>query len=305
MRDASRFVARQSLTTQRYPSAAAQSSTVVPSALPTPAPRASSSTAAKPRRPASSGRASPRVQSRLRHRAADGGADDAPVDDCDEGGERRVVEVLLPFGPRLLERRRRQGGEHGSAHLVCRKDELELGQGVDVVADGPPDLDARKAHGERCTRCLPDRVDVLLSEAEPEPGVDERGVARGDDGVVRRATLVDPAGCREGIEVARRLGLGDGVAGRLDPDVRPPDRVLSRGADARSPRWRRRGSRPRPEAPSVASSSIAARATSGRSYAAGRPGSTSGVPRGGARAGPRPRRGSSGPNGWSSRRATE
>ena len=54
---------------------------------------------------------------------------------------------------------------------------------------------------------------MLLPEAEPEPGVDERGVARGDDGVVRRAALVDPAGCREGIEVARRLCVADSVAG--------------------------------------------------------------------------------------------
>ena len=65
-----------------------------------------------------------------------------------------------------------------------RERELELGQGIDVVARRPSDHDAGEALGERRLRSLSDRVDVLLSEADPKPGVDERAVGRGSDDVV-------------------------------------------------------------------------------------------------------------------------
>ena len=52
-----------------------------------------------------------------------------------------------------------------------------------------------------------DRVDVLLPEAEPEPGVDEGRVGGRHDGVVARRALVDPARGREPVQVADDLGL--------------------------------------------------------------------------------------------------
>ena len=54
---------------------------------------------------------------------------------------------------------------------------------------------------------LADRVDVLLPEAEPEPGVDEGGSLGGHERVVGGAALLDPAGRGERVEVADVLGL--------------------------------------------------------------------------------------------------
>ena len=88
---------------------------------------------------------------------------------------------------------------------------------------------------------------MLLAEPDPEPGVDERRVGRGDDRVVARRARVDPAGRRRAVQVADDLGLGDGVAGALDPDVRSPrrdragaeqvadDRAAAEGDGARRP----------------------------------------------------------------------
>ena len=62
-----------------------------------------------------------------------------------------------------------------------------------VGARRPADLDAVRKLGQRLRRSLADRVDVLLTEAEPEPGIDQRGITGRRDRVVRRATLLDPA----------------------------------------------------------------------------------------------------------------
>ena len=61
---------------------------------------------------------------------------------------------------------------------------------------------------------------VLRAEAQPEPGFDVI-VERGHQRVLARTAFVDPPLRRERVEIADDLGFEDGVAGRLDPDVRP------------------------------------------------------------------------------------
>ena len=176
---------------RRSPRLAAQSSTVAPSASPTPAPRASGSTAAKPRNPALSGRTSPLCSAGDADRAADRGADDAPVDDGDEGGVIRVVEVLLPLGrspPRAAAgRAAEKTGEScwcaGSASSSSASTAISsrVGRRISMPVG---------QLGEGRLGGLADRVDVLLAEAEPEPRVDERGVARRERS--RSATCAPP-----------------------------------------------------------------------------------------------------------------
>jgi hypothetical protein len=71
---------------------------------------------------------------------------------------------------------------------------------------------------------LPDPVSLLLAEAEPEPGVDERRVGCGNEHVVTGASLLDPQCGGEGVEVANLLGLLlHCKTGELDPHVLAPD----------------------------------------------------------------------------------
>ena len=72
---------------------------------------------------------------------------------------------------------------------------------------------------------------MLLSEADPEPRIDERAIARGRDRVVRGEAVLDPASRGGRVEVAHGLGHAHRVARRLDPDVGPPARVGSRCAE--------------------------------------------------------------------------
>ena len=112
-----------------------------------------------------------------------------------------------------------------------RELELQLGERVDVGAGRPPDLDACRHPGERRRRRLPDRVDVLLPEPDPEPGVDECSITRRRDGVVGRSAFLYPAARSERVEVAYGFRLLDRVPRRLDPDVRPPGVVGARGPE--------------------------------------------------------------------------
>src|SRR5262249_25626983 len=85
---------------------------------------------------------------------------------------------------------------------------------VDREAVGHIDLDLR--------RHLAKAVCLLLTEAEPEPGVDELRVGRGNQDIVSPSAGFNPARSRRAVEVAHELGLARSMAGDLDPDVRPP-----------------------------------------------------------------------------------
>ena len=61
---------------------------------------------------------------------------------------------------------------------------------------------------------------MLLTEAQPVPGLEELAVAGRHEHVVVAAALVQPALGRDGIEIPHDLRLLHGVAGELDPDVR-------------------------------------------------------------------------------------
>ncbi len=93
------------------------------------------------------------------------------------------------------------------------------------------DHEAGGSLGEPRRRHLPDRVDVLLPEAEAEPRVDQLWIGGRDDGIVRRPALLDPARGCERIEVAGRFRLAHGMARRFHPDVRPPRGIRPRRAD--------------------------------------------------------------------------
>ena len=72
---------------------------------------------------------------------------------------------------------------------------------------------------------LPDRMDVLVAEPEPKPGVDQHGIRGGNHRVVRGEAVVDPAGRGGGVEVADELRAVGRLPGRVDPDVRAPGRL--------------------------------------------------------------------------------
>ena len=81
---------------------------------------------------------------------------------------------------------------------------------------------------------LAQRVDVLVPEPDPEPRVDQGGVGRRDDHVVRRPALLDPARRGRRVEIPCELGLADGLPCRLDPHVRAPAGVVAVGAEEES-----------------------------------------------------------------------
>ena len=72
---------------------------------------------------------------------------------------------------------------------------------------------------------------MLLTEAEPEPGIDQRRITSRRDRVVRGLTLLDPTGRRRPVEIAHILGDPHRMARRLDPHVRPPGLILARRPD--------------------------------------------------------------------------
>ncbi len=93
----------------------------------------------------------------------------------DERREGRVVEVLLPLVGRVLERRRRQRREDRRASLVLGQRHLEPPEDRDVATLRPADHDpGRWPHRLARPRRLTDAVAVLLTEPDPEPGVDQR-----------------------------------------------------------------------------------------------------------------------------------
>jgi hypothetical protein len=141
---------------------------------------------------------------------------------------------------------------------VAWQDGFELGQGRDVLAPGEADHQlAPRDDGEGIRRRLPDGVDVLLPELEPEPGVDERRVGRGDEDMVVRQACLDPRRGRDRVQLPGHLRLAGRVARRLDPDVRAPggvprasDHVADDGAVAlRDPGAGALGRQGRPDLP--------------------------------------------------------
>ena len=63
---------------------------------------------------------------------------------------------------------------------------------------------------------------VLRTEAQPEPGIEQGGVGRRHERVVRSQALLDPARRRLRPDVSQALRVARRVPGRLDPDVRAP-----------------------------------------------------------------------------------
>ncbi len=116
-------------------------------------------------------------------RAAHRRADHHPVALRHERRVRRVVEVLVPLGERLLERRRDDLREDGRAHLVLAERHVQADEGLDVLALRTS-YDDPLREGGRLVERLADRMHVLVPEAEAEPCVDQLGIGRGDDRVV-------------------------------------------------------------------------------------------------------------------------
>ena len=193
-----------------------------------PAPRASGRTAAKPRNPALSGRASPLcmlgdrrsssrspsrrpARRRRRRRWRTSGRRSPPP--TRRSPPRAAAGRAREDGRRMLVRRQRELelGETGISSRVGRRISSPSGSSVSGVSGA-----SRIAWTCCCPK--PSRNQASMSAA----------IAGGGDRVVRRAPLLDPAGRRERVEVAHVLGDRHGVAGGLDPDVRPPGRVLAR-----------------------------------------------------------------------------
>ena len=163
--------------------------------------------------------------------------------------------------------------EDGRRVLVRGQRELELGENGNLVARRPPDLEPVRQLGHGRLGSLADRVDVLLAEAEPEPRVDEgRGRRRERS---RSATCAPPR--PSGPPRARRDRARPRPPRRRGRRARPRRSAPRSGPRAAfragSRRPRRRASRRRPRrAPWRAPRSP--RAPRRRcSYAAGRAGS--------------------------------
>jgi hypothetical protein len=110
----------------------------------------------------------------------------------------------------------------------CRDQFLDVGLGrfADLAAVGYSHLNSL-GH-------LAVAVRLLLAEADAEPGIDERRL-RWKERVMPRVPLLDPAGGRVAVEVARVLRLLDRVAGELTQTL---------GPHTRKPAGRRSRSRP-------------------------------------------------------------
>src|SRR5262249_51031826 len=104
----------------------------------------------------------------------------------------------------------------------------------DQLLEVPQSRLARRYPGElrrTLLRELAQAEGMLGAEADAEPCVDQLAVVRRHVDVVARPPRSDPQGCGVGIQVADELGPADGVAGELDPRVRPPALVQPRGED--------------------------------------------------------------------------
>ena len=109
---------------------------------------------------------------------------------------------------------------------MLRKNLVEGDRGLYVLRDGLPNLDPGRGPVKGRGGLL-DPGCMLGAEREPEPCVDELVVRRRDECVMAIPALIDPVRGGDAVEVADDLGLLDGMAGGLDPDVGAPDRVVA------------------------------------------------------------------------------
>ena len=223
---------RQSVTTHSRPVSRAQSSTASPSRRPAPQPRAFGQHRGEAEEARARRKREALVIGRHLDRAGDRRADHLVVPLDDEGRESRVVEVGLVLGSGVLDGRQQAAREDRRERLVRRQRDIEPRERVQVLAAGKADDQARRPGGALSRgRRLPDRVDLLMAEAEPEPRVDERVVGSRQHRVVQGEAVGDPAFRGRRVEVPHELGADGGVAGRLDPHVRPPARVAGSADD--------------------------------------------------------------------------
>ena len=242
---------RQSVTTLGWPASRDHVSTASPSTRPAPRPRCSGSTAAKPRKPAPGGS----VRLVCPDETSIGQPTAAPTTppSCSTTNvANRGSSKSASYSARASSTEGSGSSEKtGDQRLVRRERDVDPRERVDVVARRRTERELRRHLDDRVGgHRLADRVDVLVPEADAEPGVDEGRVGRGDDRVVRGAPVCDPALRCGRIEVAHELRLHHSVPGGLDPDVRAPTRV-ARGAEHEARRPCRRGARRRRRRPSV------------------------------------------------------
>lgn len=105
--------------------------------------------------------------------------------------------------------------------------ELQIGQRVEVVTRGlANDKLGPRRDPERRPGDLPDRVEVLLTEVQAEPGVHELDVGRRHEDVVIPAAFIDPPLRGRSVQLADQGGIRRGMPRRLHPDVVAPRPAL-------------------------------------------------------------------------------
>ena len=141
-------------------------------------------------------------------------------------------EGVQPLLPRLLARGQPEAAEHRRALLVLRQGEVERRSAARPRPRAGRGSRSRRAGVRRPWTAPPGcRAPAAAPKPSRNQASSRAGVVRGTTAVVAWTALVDPARRGERVEVAHVLRLLDGVAGRLDPDVRAPHRVVARRAD--------------------------------------------------------------------------
>src|SRR5436190_4960952 len=145
----------------------------------------------------------------------------------DEARPVPTPDLVLDVGSQLVHvqsidapRKRRRVVLHLLHERRHRKEGVDVPQLRMADAGRPPRLGVDLADG----------VGLLLAEREPKPGIDEPLIGGGNEREVASPSGIEPGPRKSGVEVAHILRVGRGMAGVLDPGVRPPDRVVSRPA---------------------------------------------------------------------------
>ena len=269
-REESRLATRQSVTIVVYPRWWAHANAPSTRASPMPVPRTSGSVACQPRMHCPSGTGKAVVHARLLDRRHDHAADDPTASLGDQASGLGRRDLRLTCSRNSSGGRSRGWPRTWARPYAASRPAGRVHQLVDVFRVSLADARRPLLGGH-----LPDAVGVLLSEREPEPGVDERRIGGGNDGVVPGASRLHPGPRHVCVQIADGLRLCHGVPGVLDPPVRAPDLRRSWATRPDTRPARPRGGATAPAAPSCAqASATCAAASAGSSYRSGSSGST-------------------------------